>query len=167
MRQQRQLVGEKQRDAAVALADRLYAGPRHFAGGDERVEPGGRVIGNARGQNRSLQQRSRQRCALQVFNRIEQRVEMRRTAAPRRQQSLPVSEEARQRVLFHRLHFAAQFGQRFAANLAQNLRIAPLAMQAAGPESAFEHAALLRKLPQRILHRFRIQTRIAPQLRAS
>ncbi len=75
---------------------------------------------------------------------------MRVPAAARREQSLPMGEEARQRVLLHRLDFAAQSGQRLAANLAQNLRVAPLAMQAAGPEAAFEHAAFVRKLAQRV-----------------
>jgi len=73
---------------------------------------------------------------------------MRGSCATRRQHSLPVGEKARQRVLIHRLHFAAQLGQRFAANLPQNLGIAPLAMEPAGTETAFEHAALMRKLPQ-------------------
>ena len=117
LRQQRQLVGKKQRDAPVALADRLHPGPRHLARRDQRIEPGRREIGNARGQYRRFHERCWQRRALQVLNRIEQRIEMRRARAPRSQQSLPVREEARQRVLLHRLHFAAQPGQRFAANL--------------------------------------------------
>ena len=164
LREQRQLVGKEKRDAAVALADRLDAGPRHFAGGNQRVEAGGCVVGDARGQNRSLKQRCGQRRALQVLDRIEQRIEMRRPAAARREQALPVREEARQRVLLHRLHFAAQPGQRLAADLAQNLRVAPFAMQAAGTESAFEHAAFMRKLPQRILHRFGIQRKALRRL---
>ena len=66
-------------------------------------------------------------------------------------------EEARQRVLLHRLDFAAQLGQRFAANLPQDLRIAPLAMKTAGTEAAFEHAPFMRKLPQRIFDHDRVQ----------
>ena len=62
--------------------------------------------------------------------------------APRRKQPLPMRKKARQRVLFYRLHFTAQPGQRFAANLAQYLRVAPLAMQPARTESAFKHATL-------------------------
>ena len=82
---------------------------------------------------------------------------MRRSGAARRHQTLPVREKARQRVLFHWFHFAAQFGQRLSANLPQNLRIAPLAMQTAGTKTALEDAAVVRKLAQRILHRARIQ----------
>ncbi len=82
---------------------------------------------------------------------------MRAARAPRRQQSLPVREEARQRVLLHRLDFAAQLGQRFAPDLPQNLRVAPLAVKAARAEAAFKHAALLRKLPQRIFHRLCVE----------
>ena len=73
---------------------------------------------------------------------------MRMAAAARREQALPVGKEAGQRVLLHRLDFAAQLGERLAANLAQDFRVAPLAMQAAGAESAFEHAAFVGKQAQ-------------------
>ncbi len=43
----------------------------------ESVEAGGIVPRNARGKNRSLEQRCGQRCALQAFDGIKQRVEMR------------------------------------------------------------------------------------------
>ena len=82
---------------------------------------------------------------------------MRGPGAARRQHALPVREEARQRVLLNWFHFAAQLGQRLAANLPQNLRVAPLAMKASGTKSALKHAALVRKLPQRIFDGFGIQ----------
>ena len=66
-------------------------------------------------------------------------------------------EEARQRVLLHRLHFAAQAGQRLAPDLAQDFGVAPLAMEAARPESPFQHAPFDRQLPQHVLHRLRIE----------
>ena len=51
LREEGQLVGEEEGDAAVALADGLDAGPGNFAGGDERVEAGGRVVGDAGGED--------------------------------------------------------------------------------------------------------------------
>jgi hypothetical protein len=69
---------------------------------------------------------------LQAFNRIEQTIEVAVAGAARHQQALPVGEEAGQRVLLDGLHFAAQLGERFAADEAQHLGIAPLAMEAAG-----------------------------------
>src|SRR6266568_1712020 len=63
-----------------------------------------------------------------------------------------MSEEAGQRVLLDGLDFATQFGERFAANLAKNLGVAPLAMQTAGTESALEDAAFMDKQAQGILN---------------
>ena len=142
LRQQRQLVGEIKSDAAIAFADGLDAGPCHFARGDQRVEAGRIVAGNARGQDGRFKQRCGNGRALQALDGIEQRIEMCGTAAARREQALPVREEAGQRVLLDWLDFAAQLGERLAANLAQDFRIAPFAMKPAGTESAFEDAAL-------------------------
>ncbi len=147
--EQGQLVGKIQGDAAVAFAERLDAGPGHFTGGDERVETGGLVPCDARGQNRRFEQGSRERGSLEAFDGIEQHIEVGVAAAAGDQQSLPVGEEAGQRVLLHRLDFAAQAGQRLAADLAQNLGVAPLAMQAAGTEASFEHAAFADELAER------------------
>jgi hypothetical protein len=72
LREQRQLVGEKKRDAPVALADRLHARPRHFARGNQRIEASRRILRNARRQNRALHQRCGQRRALQTLDRIQQ-----------------------------------------------------------------------------------------------
>ena len=61
-------------------------------------------------------------------------------------------EEPCQRVLLDRLDFAAQLGQRLAPDLPQNLRVAPLAMEAAGAKTAFENATLHRELVQGTFH---------------
>ena len=45
--QLRQVIGEIQRDAAVAIAERLDADPRHLAGAEQRVEHRGRVVADA------------------------------------------------------------------------------------------------------------------------
>jgi hypothetical protein len=67
-------------------------------------------------------------------------------ATTRSKQTLPVGEEARERLLLDGLDLAAEFGERFAANLAQDFCIAPLAMEAARTEAAFKHAAFVREL---------------------
>src|ERR1700690_1493736 len=46
-----------------------------------------------------------------------------------------MSKEPRQRVLLHGLDRAPEFGQRFAANQTQHLRVAPLTMQPPGAEA--------------------------------
>ena len=104
-----------------------------------------------------LQQRCGKRGALKTLNGIKQGIQVRMRNTARREKSLPVREKACQRVLLHRLDFAAKPGQRFAADLAQNLRIAPLAMQAAGTETAFENAAFMRQKKKRIAHQLRIK----------
>ena len=72
LRQQGQFVGKKESDAAVAFADGLDAGPGHFAGGDQGIETGGIVAGDARGQDGRFKQRCGQRRALQAFDGVEQ-----------------------------------------------------------------------------------------------
>ena len=56
LREQGQLIGEKQCDAPVALTDGFNAGPCHFAGGNQRVQSRRIVLRNARGQNERLEQ---------------------------------------------------------------------------------------------------------------
>ena len=63
-----------------------------------------------------------------------------------------MGEEAGQRVLLHGLHFAAQLGERFAADETQHLCVAPLAVKAAGQEAAFEDTALGDELAERVFN---------------
>jgi hypothetical protein len=155
--EQWQLVSEEESDAAIPLSDGLDAGPRNFAGSDKRIETRWRIVRNARRKNGRLDERRGQRCALKALNRIEERIEVSVSCSARCEQTLPVRKEARQRVLLHWLNFAAQLGERLAANLAENLRVAPLAMETARTESALEHTALAGELPQRVLHSYSIQ----------
>src|SRR6516225_1641859 len=82
---------------------------------------------------------------------------MRRSSASRRQQPLPVREEASERVLLDRFHLAPEPGKRFAADLAKDFCVTPLSMQTSGPEAAFKHTAFLRKLSQSQFYSFGIQ----------
>src|SRR5579871_2791004 len=47
LRQQRQLVGEKECDTSVAFTERLHACPCDFACSNQRIEPGGVVARDA------------------------------------------------------------------------------------------------------------------------
>jgi hypothetical protein len=46
-----QMIGEIQRDAAVAIAQGLGADPRHLSGAEQGIQHRRRVIGDAGGQN--------------------------------------------------------------------------------------------------------------------
>ena len=155
--EQWQLVGEKKSDASVALADGIDSGPRNFTRGDQRVQPCRFISGNACGKDGGFEQRRRNGSALQAFDGIEQDIEMRMRNPPGRQQSLPMGEKSCQRVLLNGFDFPAKPGQRFAADLAQNLRIAPLALKASGTETSLKNTALHRELMQGILNNGRIK----------
>src|SRR5882757_8954930 len=73
-----------------------------------------------------------------MFNGVQQCIE----TTPALQYTLPVSRQPLQCLLLDGLHFAAETGERFAADLAQHFDIAPLAVDAAGAESSFHDAAI-------------------------
>ena len=74
MQQTREVVGQVQRDAAVALAERLDADPDDLAGCRDRIEIGRIVAVDPRRQDLGLENRRGQRCALQLIDGVEQRV---------------------------------------------------------------------------------------------
>ena len=55
-------------------------------------------------------------------------------------------------MLLDRLNLTPELGQRFTANQAEHLRVAPLAMQPARAEAAFEHAPFIGQQAQRVFH---------------
>ena len=69
------MIGQVEREPAVAIAERLDAAPDHFAGGGERIEIGRVVALDASGEDLGFEDRGGQRRALEVLDRIEQRVE--------------------------------------------------------------------------------------------
>ena len=77
------MIGEVQRDAAVALAERLDADPDDFAGRRDRVEIRRIVAVDPRRQDLGLEDRRGQRRALQLLDGVEQRIERRAAASPR------------------------------------------------------------------------------------
>ena len=69
-----------------------------------------------------------------------------------------MSEQACQGVLLDGFDFAAEFGERFAADLAEKFGVAPLAVKAAGAEASFEHASFDGELTQGVLNDCRIES---------
>ena len=69
------VVGEIKRDAAVSFAERLDADPDDLARGHQRVEHRRLIVCDARRQDISLEDRGGERRALQLLDRVEQRLE--------------------------------------------------------------------------------------------
>ncbi len=143
--QRRQRIGQVQRDAAVALAERFHADPRDLARGRERVEVPGAIALDARRQDLGLEQRGGERRPLQALDDVEQRVE---TDSPPHD-ALPRGDEPAEHGGLDGLHLLAQAGERAAAQGAQHVGIAPLAMGSARPELAFEQLARVRHVTER------------------
>ena len=135
--QPRQVIGEVQRDAAVAFAERLDADPDDFAGAHQRVEHPRCVVVYARRQDFALEDGRRDGGALQLLDRIEQRLE----PASTRADAVPRHEKAAERFGIDRLDLVAQPCKRSPAKAAQHVGIDPLAFGAARPEFALDQLA--------------------------
>ena len=144
------MIGEIERDAAVALAEPLEPHPHHLARRHQRVEHRRAVVGDARREDVAFQHRGRHRGALELLDRVEQRLE----AAPLRPDPLPRHHETAERIGLDRLDLLAQFCQRAPAQAPEHVRLHPLALGAARPELAFDEAPGFREpLQQRPRHR--------------
>ena len=136
--QQADLVAEEQAHPAVGGAERAGADPHHLAGGAQRVEVGRPVAAQAGRQDVGLEHRRRDRRALEDAEHLDQAVE----ARARPLDALPRGQEPGQGLGLDRLDLAAQRGQRAAPQLAQHVVVAPLALDAVGPELAPHDAAV-------------------------
>ena len=141
--QAREVIGQVERDAAVPLAQRLDAAPDDFTAGGQGVEVGGVVPLDARRENLALEDRRRQGCALQVLDRVEQRVQ----SQPPADDALPRRDQPAEDRRIDRLDLLAQLRQRPPADRLQHLGVAPFASRPAWPELAFEQAAAERPAP--------------------
>ncbi len=103
-KQRADVVGKVQRDPAIPFAERLHAGPDHFAGGHDSVEIAWIVEVEAGRQDLGFEDRGRQRRALQLFDDVEQGIG---TPAPF-DQPLPGRDEAAERRVIDRLDLLAQ-----------------------------------------------------------
>jgi hypothetical protein len=107
-----ELVGEVERDTAVALSERGDADPHHLAGAYQQVELPGVVAVEASRQGFAREDRRRQRSALELLDHIEQRID----ALPPHRQSLPGDGQTAERDRFDRLDLAPQPGEGSLAN---------------------------------------------------
>ncbi len=137
--QQPRLVAEHQPHPPVGRPDGARPHPHQLARRAQGVEVGGPVLGQPGRQDLGLQHRRRQRCALQLGQHVDQRVH----APPGRPQPVPLAEEPGQRGPVDRLDLLAQPGQRPPPQLAQDLDVAPLALDPVGPELALHDPALV------------------------
>ena len=136
--QRRHVIGQIQRDAAVALAERLHADPRHFAGGRAacRASPASsRCTRAASTSDSSTDAAIGTPCSCSITSS--------RPSSPWRwpRQPVPVHEEAAERRRLNRLDLLPQPRQRSLPHRAQHLGVAPLAAAAAGTEFAVDHPA--------------------------
>ena len=97
--QARQVIGEIQRHAPVAIAERLEADPHHFASRDHGIEVRRVVALEARGEGLGFEDRGRQGRTLQLLDHVQQGIGPASLAL----QSLPRHGKAPERRLFDRL----------------------------------------------------------------
>ena len=114
------------------------AGPHELARRAQLVELLGPVVGHAARQYLALPQRHRQRQCLQRNQRLAQR----RTPVD----PVPTREEPPERRLLGRLDLAPQRRERGAPQTAEHVRVAPLALDAAGTELAADERVLALEL---------------------
>ena len=105
-----ELVREVEPDATVVRADRAAAHPDDVAGGAQLVEIGSAIAAQPRRQEFGLQRRRHQRSALQLSQRLDQRVE----ATTLARNAVPHLDEAGVRLGLDRLDLTSQGGQRAA-----------------------------------------------------
>ena len=128
------MVGQVERDAAVSFAQRFDAGPDDLARSHQRVQHRRLIACDARRQDLALEHRGGEWRALQLLDRVEQRFGAAThgaDAVPRRRETV----RARRR---DRFDLAPQPRERAAAQAPQHVGIDPFALDAAGPELAFD-----------------------------
>jgi hypothetical protein len=128
------MIGEIERDAAVAIAERFDADPHHLTRRGDRVEVRGIVDVQTRGQDLGLEDRRRQRRSLELFDRVEQRV----GAVTALDDALPGGDETAEDRGIDRFHFVPQLGERSPAEHSENGGVSPLASCTARTKFAFD-----------------------------
>ena len=153
----------EERDPPVVAAQRPATDPGDLAEGAELVEEPRLVARDPGRQHVALEHRRRDGDAGQLVDHLGEPLQGglaaqgRRDVRPerpghgRRRHALPRGQEARQRRRLHRLDLAAQPGQRAPPEQAQHVRVAPLALDAAGPELAAQERARLDEPRERLL----------------
>ena len=144
-RHQRRVLGQVQRDLAVARPDRAATGPDDRARGKQRVEVALVIARDPRREDPRFEIRRGDECALELRDRVEERG----LAGARRVHAVPREREPRERDLFDRLDLFAQPRERALTQGAQHAAVDPLGAARARAELALEDRADLGKLAER------------------
>ena len=126
------MVGKAQPDASIAVADRARSDPDHLTARAQLVERCGAVAGHSCRQQVALDRGRHERCTRQHAERLDQRLGPATVAGD----AVPRRQEARQRLGFDRLDLTPQRRQRATPQLAQDVGVAPLTLDAIWPELA-------------------------------
>ena len=141
------VLAEVEGDAAVVAPAGAGADPDDLAAGAELVEPGRRVGAEPPRQHVLLPDLRRQHHALQRHQRLAQPVGAGAGGAVG-VDVLPVGQEAGEALARGGFDLAAQVGEAGAAHAAQDVRVAPLALAAAGQQLAADEDARALELAQ-------------------
>ncbi len=131
--EQREVLAEVQRHASARAPQRARAQPHQLAAGAERIQPRRRVAAEAARQHVALPNVGCQREALQRHELLAQALDRGGVAGRSTRvtiHSLPGRQEGSEGALVGRLDLLAQHRQRGAAQAAQHVRVAPLALAA-------------------------------------
>ena len=114
------LIGKVQRHAAVALTERFYTHPENLTGRRQRVQPLGRILVQPGAEDVVLEERRRQRGALQLLDHVEQRVR----AGPPRPDAVPGHGKPAERGRVHGFDLPPEARHRSSAQLAEHVGVA-------------------------------------------
>ena len=131
-RQHGDLVGVTEPHPPVARPDRTGAQPHHVAGGAQLVEHRRPVAGDTGCQHVGLQRRGHDRRTGEHSDGLHQRFD----TTPGAADPLPGGQELGEGRRIDRLDLAAKGGERAAAQLSEDLDVAPLAPDTVGTELA-------------------------------
>ena len=135
-----EVIGQVQRDAAIAFAERFDADPDHFAGRHQRVEHGRVRSPRCAPAGSRVRARCRNGGALQLLDGVEQRLQ----AAPAESDAVPRRRRSGRARRVRPVRFpAAAWRASGGAGCEARRRRPTRALIAAGPEFAFDDAACL------------------------
>ena len=147
-REEVDLVAEEEADLAVARPERAGPHPDDVARRAQGVEVDRPVALDTEREHVGVERAGRDRCALQQTDGVDHPVQ----PAATRPDALPGRQEAGEGGLVDRLDLLAEGGQRTPPQLAEDLDVAPLALDAAGPELAVHEATIGLQRLQGVLH---------------
>ena len=152
------VLAEVQGDAAAVAPQRARADPDDLPGRAQLVEPGRRVGARAPRQDVALPHVGGQRQALERDEHLAQAIDA-RSSGRMAVDALPARQEGGQRALVDGLDLLAQDRERRAAQAAQDLGVAPLALAAARAQLAAHQLTrrlLLAERARQLPHRHRM-----------